>query len=44
MATGDRDRADDRLTDLDGELRQLDLIETAQVGGALKVRQDRHGR
>ena len=35
---------DDRVADLDGQLCELDLVETAQVGGALDGREDRHGR
>ena len=36
--------ADDRLADLGGELGELDLVQPAQVGGSLEVRQDGHGR
>ena len=43
VAARDRDRGDDGLADLERELGELDLREAAQVGGALKVRQDRHG-
>ena len=34
---------DDRVADLDRQLRQLDLVEAAQVGGVLDGGQDRHG-
>ena len=36
-------RPDDRVADLDGKLGELDLVEAAQIGGALEVREDRHG-
>ena len=34
---------DDRVADLDRQLRELDLVEPAQVGGLLDGGQDRHG-
>ena len=42
VAAGVRHGLDDRVADLDGQLRQLDLVEAAQVGGFLDGRQDRH--
>jgi hypothetical protein len=35
VATGGRHGPHDRLADLDGQLRQLDLIEATEVGGVL---------
>ena len=43
VPAGAGDGAHDRVADLDGQLGELDLVETAQVGGALDGRQDRHG-
>ena len=43
VSAGARHGADDGVADLDGQLGELDLVETAQVGGALDGRQDRHG-
>ncbi len=43
VPTGVRHRAHDGVADLDCQLRELDLVETAQVGGPLDGRQDRHG-
>ena len=38
VAAGVRDGPDDRLADLDRQLRELDLVEAAQVGGVLDGR------
>ena len=43
VTAGVRHGRDDRVADLDGQLRQLDLVEPAQVGGLLDGGQDRHG-
>ena len=42
VAAGDRDRRDDRLADLVGELLELGLVEAAQVGRSVEGREDRH--
>ena len=42
VSAGARHRAHDGVPDLDGQLGELDLVETAQVGGPLDGRQDRH--
>jgi hypothetical protein len=39
VAAGDGHGLDDRLADLDGQLRELDFVEAAQFGGALKARE-----
>ncbi len=43
VTAGVRHGLHDRVADLDGQLRELDLVEPAQVGGLLDGRQDRHG-
>jgi hypothetical protein len=37
-------RADDRVADLGGQARELDLVQTTQVGRALELGKDVHGR
>ena len=43
VAAGMRDRFDDRLADLAGQLLELGVREAAEVRWAVQVRQDRHG-
>ncbi len=43
VAAGRRDRADDRLAELAGELHELRLGQAAQVGGLMQAVEDRHG-
>jgi hypothetical protein len=42
MATGRRDRRDDRLADLGGELLELGFGQAAQIGGPVEGREDGH--
>ena len=44
VTAGARHGPDDRVPDLERQLRQLDLVEAAQVGWLLDRRKDRHAR